>query len=94
MDQKYCVGYSKKRTRYDQPHDRTESRQTRRTVFADHMQPSILWVREYLAALVGRQETFKLLFQESTGHSYARRLRTIFSPFFCRSLAIGSCVSV
>lgn len=31
-------------------------------VFADHMQPSILWVREYLAALVGRQETFKNLF--------------------------------
>lgn len=31
-------------------------------VFADHMQPSILWVREHLAALVGWQETFKNLF--------------------------------
>lgn len=42
-------------------------------MFADHMQPSILWVREHLAALVGWQETFKLLGPQVSGIPDAER---------------------
>lgn len=49
------------------------SSETGRTVFADHMQPSILWVREYLAALVGWQETFKLVGPQVSGIPDAER---------------------